>query len=43
MIIKAVSIREDQASWLREQGRTFNLSEYVRDKLDERINGRREG
>lgn len=36
MIHKTITIREDQAKWIRKHH--LNLSRFVQDKLDEEIN-----
>ena len=37
MIKKNVSIREDQAEWIKKQPRTFNLSKKTQNMLDKEM------
>lgn len=37
MIIKSITIREDQGNFIQGERKSFNLSKFVQDKLDEYI------
>lgn len=41
LVTTSIKLEPKQAEWVEEQGRKFNFSEWVRDKIDEEITRQR--